>query len=303
MTMSDAVTLRTRLTRRPILVAPGVYDALTAHLAEQAGFSALYVSGAAIAYTRLGRPDIGLVSMSEVTDVITMIRDRVSASLIVDADTGYGNALNVGRTMRLFERAGANAIQLEDQAFPKRCGHLDGKALIPAEEMIGKIKAALDARHARETLVIARTDAIAVEGFERAISRAASYRNAGADILFVEAPKTPEELKRIPAALSGVPLMANMVEGGKTPPLSASDLQAIGFSLVIFPGGIVRALARTAAEFYVSLAAHGTSAPFGNRMHDFASLNEAIGTPAMIALGKQYEAPATAPRAKKDPGA
>src|SRR5215471_14619637 len=225
MTMSDAVTLRTRLTRRPILVAPGVYDALTAHLAEQAGFSALYVSGAAIAYTRLGRPDIGLVSMSEVTDVITMIRDRVSASLIVDADTGYGNALNVGRTMRLFERAGANAIQLEDQAFPKRCGHLDGKALIPAEEMVGKIKAALDARHSRDTLVIGRTDAIAVEGFERAIERAALYRDAGADVLFVEAPKTRAELKRIPAALSDVPLMANMVEGGKTPPLAAADLE------------------------------------------------------------------------------
>ena len=208
-------------------------------------FPTLYVSGAAIAYTRLGRPDIGLVAMSEVTDTIAMIRDRVSAHLVVDADTGYGNALNVSRTIRLFERAGANAIQLEDQAFPKRCGHLDNKTLIPAEEMVGKIKAALDARHSRETLVIARTDAIAVEGFERAIARAVSYRDAGADILFVEAPKTRAELQRIPPALNDVPLMANMVEGGKTPPLAAADLEAIGFSLVIFPGGIVRALART----------------------------------------------------------
>src|SRR5712691_1483233 len=195
MTMADAATLRTRLTRKSIVVTPGVYDALTAHLAEQAGFSALYVSGAAIAYTRLGRPDIGLVAMSEVVDIVAMIRDRVGAHLVVDADTGYGNALNVSRTIRLFERAGASAIQLEDQAFPKRCGHLDDKALIPAEEMVGKIKAALDARHSRETLLIARTDAIAVEGFDRAIERAARYREAGADMLFVEAPRTRDDLK------------------------------------------------------------------------------------------------------------
>jgi len=298
--MTDAVNLRTRLTRKPIVVAPGVYDALTAHLAEQAGFSTLYVSGAAIAYTRLGRPDIGLVAMSEVADTIAVIRDRVGANLVVDADTGYGNALNVSRTIHLFERAGANAIQLEDQAFPKRCGHLDNKALIPAGEMVGKIKAALDARHSRDTLVIARTDAIAVEGFERAIGRAVSYRDAGADILFVEAPKTHAELQRLPAALSDVPLMANMVEGGKTPPLAAADLEAIGFSLVIFPGAIVRALARTASEFYASLAAHGTSGPFLDRMYDFAALNDVIGTPEMIALGKDYEA--GAPNNKKGRG-
>ena len=162
--MADVVKLRSRLMRKPIVVAPGVYDAFTALVAEQSGFRTLYVSGAAISYTRLGRPDIGLVSMSEVVEIVGMIRDRVDADLIVDADTGYGNALNVGRTMRLFERAGASAIQLEDQDFPKRCGHLDGKVLIPAAEMAGKIKAALDARRSRETLVIARTDAIAVEG-------------------------------------------------------------------------------------------------------------------------------------------
>jgi 2-methylisocitrate lyase-like PEP mutase family enzyme len=286
--MTDT-TLRFRLAAAPILVAPGVYDALTAHLAERAGFSAVYVSGAGIAYTRLGRPDIGLVAMSEVVDTIALIRDRVAGHLIVDADTGYGNALNVARTVRLFERAGANAIQIEDQAFPKRCGHLDNKILIPAQEMIGKIKAALDARHSHETLVIARTDAIAVEGFERAMARAASYRDAGADVLFVEAPKTRDELKRISPPLKGVPLMANVVEGGKTPPLKAADLEALGFSLVIFPGGIVRAVAHLASEFYASLAANGTSEPFRNRMHDFDGLNDVIGTPAMIELGKQYE--------------
>jgi len=298
--MTDAVNLRTRLARKPIVVAPGVFDALTAHLAERAGFSTLYVSGAAIAYTRLGRPDIGLVAMSEVVDTIAMIRDRVGACLIVDADTGYGNALNVSRTVRLFERAGANAIQLEDQTFPKRCGHLDNKALVPTEEMVGKIKAALDARHSRETLVIARTDAVAVEGFEHAIARAVSYRDAGADILFVEAPKTRAELQRIPPAINGVPLMANMVEGGKTPPLSATDLQALGFSLVIFPGGIVRALARTATEFYASLAALGTTEPFSERMYDFAALNDILGTPELIELGKKYET--AAPNSKKGLG-
>src|SRR5438445_10899532 len=154
-------TLRARLTRKPIVVTPGVYDALTALVATQAGFATLYVSGAAIAYTRLGRPDIGLVSMSEVAETIALIRDRVGAHLIVDADTGYGNALNVVRTVRIFERAGASAIQLEDQDFPKRCGHLDGKALIPADEMTGKIKAALDPRRSPEPLVIPRADAAA----------------------------------------------------------------------------------------------------------------------------------------------
>jgi 2-methylisocitrate lyase-like PEP mutase family enzyme len=290
--MADAVKLRSRLRRKPIVVAPGVYDAFTALVAEQSGFRTLYVSGAAISYTRLGRPDIGLVSMSEVVEIVGMIRDRVDADLIVDADTGYGNALNVGRTMRLFERAGASAIQLEDQAFPKRCGHLDGKVLIPAAEMAGKIKATLDARRSRETLVIARTDAIAVEGFERAIERAALYRDAGADVLFVEAPKTRAELRRIPPALGGVPLMANMVEGGKTPPLSAAELESMGFALVIFPGGIVRALGRMASEYYASLAARGTSEPFRSRMLDFTSINELIGTPEMLALGKRYESPA-----------
>jgi 2-methylisocitrate lyase-like PEP mutase family enzyme len=290
--MADVVNLRTRLMRKPIIVAPGVYDAFTALVAEQSGFRTLYVSGAAISYTRLGRPDIGLVSMSEVVEIVGVMRDRVGAELIVDADTGYGNALNVGRTIRLFERAGASAIQIEDQDFPKRCGHLDGKVLIPTAEMVGKINAAVDARRSHETLVIARTDAIAVEGFERAIERAALYRDAGADVLFVEAPKTRPELKRIPPALGGVPVMANMVEGGKTPTLSAAELEAMGFALVIFPGGIVRALARMAREYYASLAARGTSEPFRSRMLDFTSLNELIGTPEMLALGKRYESAA-----------
>src|SRR5436853_4396536 len=169
-------SLRALISQKPIVVAPGVYDAFTALVATRAGFGTVYVSGAAIAYTKLGRPDIGLVSMSEVAETVTLIRDRVGAHLIVDADTGYGNAINVVRTVRTFERAGANAIQFEDQDFPKRCGHLDGKALIPADEMIGKIKAALDTRASADTLIVARTDAAAVEGFDRAIERATRYK-------------------------------------------------------------------------------------------------------------------------------
>jgi 2-methylisocitrate lyase-like PEP mutase family enzyme len=292
-------TLRQRLVRPPILIAPGIYDPLTALIAEQAGFEALYVSGAAIAYTRLGRPDIGLVSMSEVVDNVALIRDRVRAHLVVDADTGYGNALNVERTVRLLERAGANAIQIEDQHFPKRCGHLDDKALIPAQEMVGKIKAAVDARASRETLIIARTDAVAVEGFERAGARAELYREAGADVLFIEAPRNRDELASVGVSMGKTtPLMANMVEGGKTPLIPASELQAIGFAIVIFPGAIVRALAKTAEEFYASLKANGSTEPFRQRMFDFDALNKLIGTPEMLARAKRYEAAPT-PDAKK----
>jgi len=284
-----SVSLRQRLSHRPILLAPGAYDALTASLATDAGAEAIYLSGAAIAYTRLGRPDIGLVSLTEVVDTIALIRDRVATPLIVDADNGYGNALNVQRTVRLFERAGASALQIEDQSYPKRCGHLADKQLIPAAEMAGKIKAAVDARADRETLVIARTDAIAVEGFQPAIDRAGLYTEAGADVLFVEAPGSEAELSSVTTALGGrLPLMANMVEGGKTPILSAEALEALGFSLVIFPGGIVRAIARTAADFYATLARDGSSAAFRNRMHDFDTLNAVIGTPDMLALGKHY---------------
>jgi 2-methylisocitrate lyase-like PEP mutase family enzyme len=291
--MTDT-TLRARLVRPPILVAPGVYDPLTALIAERAGFEALYVSGAAIAYTRLGRPDIGLVSMGEVVDTVALIRDRVDAHLVVDADTGYGNALNVERTVRLLERAGANAIQLEDQDFPKRCGHLDDKILIPAPEMVGKIKAAVDSRHNSETLIIARTDAVAVEDFDRAIARAALYRDAGADMLFVEAPRERNELGRVAALLgNATSLMANMVEGGKTPILSASELQGLGFAFVIFPGAIVRALAKAAEDFYGVLKTHGTTDPFRARMFDFDGLNDLIGTAEMLAQGKKYEAAPT----------
>jgi 2-methylisocitrate lyase-like PEP mutase family enzyme len=297
--MNQQDTLRSLLSKPPIVVAPGIYDPLTALIATRAGFRSLYISGAAIAYTRLGRPDIGLVSLTEVVETVSLIRDRVDSNLIVDADTGYGNALNVERTVRLLERAGANAVQIEDQGFPKRCGHLDGKTLISAAEMAGKINAAVDARHSKDTLIIARTDAVAVEGFERAVERALLYKDAGADVLFVEAPKAREELAKIVKQVGRtLPLMANMVEGGKTPMLSATELEALGFSLVIFPGGIVRTLAKTAGEYYASLAAHGSTQPFRERMFDFDELNGLLGTPEMIDRGKQYELP-SAPANKK----
>lgn len=283
-------SLAARLRDKPIVVAPGVYDALTASIATEAGFPALYVSGAAIAYTRLGRPDIGLVAMTEVLDTIALIRDRVPTPLVVDADTGYGNALNVARTVRLFERAGASAIQLEDQTLPKRCGHLTDKEVIPAAEMAGKIAAAVDARHAQATLVIARTDSVAVEGFDRAIERARLYAEAGADLLFVEAPKTRAQLAAITAALGGTrPLMVNMVEGGQTPLAGAAELEALGFRLVIFPGAVVRALAHAAQDFYATLARDGTTEAFRARMFDFGALNRLIGTPQMLEQGRRYE--------------
>lgn len=291
--MTASADFRARLHRKPIVVAPGIYDALTASLAESAGFEAAYLSGAAIAYTKLGRPDIGLVSMAEVADTLTHIRERVSLPIVVDADTGFGNALNVQRTVRVFERAGANALQLEDQTFPKRCGHLTDKGVIPAKEMAGKIRAAVDARTSEQTLIVARTDAVAVEGFERAIARAHLYAEAGADMLFIEAPKTREELARVVAACGPqIPLMANMVEGGVTPIVPAADLETLGFAFVIFPGGIVRAIAKAAQDFYTTLHRDGTTDAYRDRMFDFRGINDLLGTEAILARGKTYESDA-----------
>lgn len=289
-TATAGVSLRSRLAAGPALLAPGVHDALTASIAAAAGFEALYLSGAALAYTRLGRPDVGLVSLSEVADAVALVRDRVQTPLVVDADTGYGNALNAQRAVRLLERAGAGAIQLEDQTHPKRCGHLRDKAVVPAAEMAGKLRAAVDARASEDTLIIARTDAAAVEGLPRALDRARLYAEAGADVLFVEAPRSRADLEAVAGALGGLrPLVANMVEGGDTPVLPAHELGALGFALVIFPGGIVRALARTAGDYYRSLRLAGTTDPFRDRMLDFEALNLLIGTPELLALGRSYE--------------
>ncbi len=286
---NPARILRERLDKRPVLLAPGAVDPLTAQIAVLAGFEALYLTGAGIAYTRLGMPDIGLTTMNDVTDVIMRIADKVSVPLIVDGDTGFGNALNVQRTVRCFERAGAAAIQLEDQTFPKRCGHLRGKAVVPAEEMIGKIKAAVDARQ-RGLLIIGRTDAGAVEGFDRAFERAERYAEAGADIIFVEAPRTREELASVPQRLGAMrPLMANMVEGGRTPMTPVADLEAMGFSLVVFSAGVVRAMAKTARRFYDTLRAEGTTDPIREDMYDFEELADIVGTSDLLEIGKRYD--------------
>jgi 2-methylisocitrate lyase-like PEP mutase family enzyme len=284
------MTLRTRLRSKKILVAPGVYDGLTAALADAAGFEALYLSGAAVAYTRLGRPDIGLSTASEMADTMALIADRTALPVIIDADTGFGNALNAQRTMRVYERAGAAALQVEDQTYPKRCGHLADKSLVPAAEMAGKVAAMADARASEETQIIARTDAIAVEGFNAAIDRAETYLEAGADVLFIEAPQSREQLARIAGHFAGrAPLLANMVEGGATPITGADDLEEQGYSIVIFPGGIVRAIAKTAQDYYHSLAANGSNRPFAERMFDFDGLNRVIGTAEMLEEGAHYD--------------
>ncbi len=284
----DPLALRARLAQAEPLLLPGIYDPLSAMLAEQAGFEGVYLSGANIAYTQLASPDIGLVTMTETADVLARIRARVSVPIVVDADTGFGNALNVQRTVRVFERAGATAIQLEDQDFPKRCGHLQNKSLISSAEMAGKIRAALDARD--QTLIIARTDAIAVEGFDAAMDRAEAYVTAGADVLFIEAPENLDQMRAMVTRFAGrVPLLANMVEGGRTPISSAKELGKLGFSIVIFPGGTVRALAKGLSDYFASLRQHGTTAPFRDRMLDFDGLNALIGTPGILEAARIYD--------------
>ena len=287
--MSPQSTLRNRLGEKKILVVPGVYDAFGAIMAERAGFEALYLSGASIAYTKLGSPDIGLITLNELESVVGNVCERSALPIIVDADTGFGNALNVQRTIKLLERAGAAAIQIEDQSLPKRCGHLDGKTLVNAVEMNGKIKAALDARSNNDTVIIARTDAIDVEGYDLAMERAAGFVESGADILFIEA---FQNVKQIAGAVerfgNQIPLLVNMVEGGKTPMLPAAELETMGFSVVIFPGGLVRAIAHTAEQYFASLNEMGSTRDYQNKMFDFEELNELLGTDRILEAGKQY---------------
>ena len=278
-------TLKTRLAQAQPLLAPGVYDALTALVAEQAGFEALYLSGASIAYTRLGRSDVGLTTFTEVQDTLARITERVAVPVIVDADTGFGNALNVQRTVRGLERAGAAMIQLEDQGFPKRCGHLDGKTVIPVGEMCGKLRAA-------GTLILARTDALAVEGLDAALERADAYLACGVDALFIEALRTPDQMDAACSRFAArVPLLANMVEGGKTPVQDSGELGRRGFRIVIFPGGTARAVAHTLQDYYASLHRDQTTAPWQGRMLDFDGLNRLIGTPELLETGRRYENP------------
>ncbi len=284
------VSFKRRIAEPRAILAPGAYDALSALLVEQAGFEAVYISGASVAYTQLGRPDVGLITATHIADVVSRVRDRVSLPMIVDIDTGFGNAINVQQIVRQMERLGANALQIEDQTSPKRCGHLQGKDLISAEEMAGKVKAAVDARSSEDTIIIARTDAVAVEGFERALERAALYRDAGADVLFVEALQSLDEMRAVCRAFGAdTPLLANMVEGGKTPILTKDQLEEMGFRIVISPGSMVRALAFMAQEFLRLLHANGTTALYRDRMLDFAQINALIGLPDLLADGARYE--------------
>ncbi|MEN3293381.1 MAG: hypothetical protein V7642_2634 [Burkholderiales bacterium] len=283
------MTLKARLQQRDILVAPGIYDAFSALMVERAGFEAMYLSGASIAYTRLAAPDIGLVSFAEVCETVAAIRERNTLPMIVDADNGYGNALNVQRTVKRLEQAGASAIQLEDQTSPKRCGHLDGKSLISCEEMVGKIKAAVDIRKNEDTLIIARTDAVAVDGFEAAIERAEAFVEAGADVLFIEAVRDIEQMHAVTARFaSRVPLLANMVEGGKTPLKGAGELQEIGYRLAIFPGGTVRAVAHALDSYFGELRSTGSNRGNAQRMLDFDGLNGLLGTRSILDNARRY---------------
>lgn len=245
--------LRERLARREILVLPGVANALGARVVEEVGFEAVYVSGAGIANMYLGAPDVGLVTLTEVAGHVGAIRDAVELPMVVDIDTGYGNALNVARTVRVLERSGANAVQMEDQVTPKRCGHFGGKEVIDREEMVQKVRAAVEAREDSSFTIIARTDARAALGFEEALKRAADYAEAGADVTFVEAPQSVEEMATIAKELRA-PQVANVVEGGLTPALGVRELEEMGFAIALYANiglqGAIRGMQNTLSHLY-----------------------------------------------------
>jgi 2-methylisocitrate lyase-like PEP mutase family enzyme len=243
-----------------------------------------------VSFTRIGRPDLGLTTLTEVADSVANMRERTDIPLIVDADTGFGNALNVRRSVRLLERMGANGIQLEDQTSPKRCGHLAGKTMVSTAEMVGKIKAALDARADDATLIIARTDAISIDGIDVAVERAVSYVDAGADVIFVEAMADKEQMARIGTEIgSRVPVLANMVEGGKTPLTPAKELGELGFSLVIYPGAMVRVTSFAAQAYLRELKAVGTTSGMLEKMNSFDQIMDMVGLQESIAEGKAYD--------------
>jgi 2-methylisocitrate lyase-like PEP mutase family enzyme len=269
------------------LVLPGAYDALSARLIEAAGFGAVYLTGAGYANSGLGVPDIGLVTATEMRDHVARIVDVVGIPLVVDADTGFGNAINIGRTVRQFERAGAAALQIEDQVFPKRCGHFEGKDVIPAQEMVQKVRAAVDARSSESLLIIARTDVRAVSTLEEALERAHMYQEAGADVLFVEAPISVEEMRTIGQQLDG-PLIANMVEGGKTPLLSAGELAELGFAIALFANATLRMAHRAVASLLDELARTGSTSALLDQMAGWEERQEAVGKSAFDALELKY---------------
>ena len=281
--------LRAISDRRALLV-PGAANALTARIIEDLGFEAVYLTGAGLANTELGVPDIGLAGLTDLARATAAIAAATTLPLVVDADTGFGNAINVIHTIRTLERAGAAAIQLEDQSFPKRCGHFAGKELIPAAEMVGKVRAAVDARSSRDCLVIARTDARAVEGLEAAIARARSYAEAGADVTFVEAPESLDELAEVPRRLP-VPQVANMVVGGKTPLATRDELAGMGFGLVLYANAALQASVLAIEEVLGALRRDGSLASVSGRLTGFAERQRLVGKPEWDALEARFASP------------
>ncbi|QKS01140.1 isocitrate lyase/PEP mutase family protein [Sphingomonas sp. CL5.1] len=279
-------SLREIVARREATLAPGAANALFARIIEDIGFECCYVTGAGIANMALGAPDIGLTTLDEVAATVSRIADAVSLPLIVDADTGFGNAVNAWRTMKVLERAGAAAIQIEDQSFPKRCGHFSGKGVVPVAEMTAKIKASLDAR-SKDTLVIARTDVLAAEGLDSALDRAAAFIEAGADMTFVEAPRDAQQMRRI-AAL-GVPQIANIVHGGKTPPLPQTELAAMGFAIVLYANAALQAAVRASHEVLDSLKAEGSLEAVTGRLASFEERQTAVAKDKWDALEQRYK--------------
>ncbi|MCB2102270.1 MAG: isocitrate lyase/PEP mutase family protein [Rhodobacterales bacterium] len=274
--MRRTTRFRDLIERPEILMLPGVQDALSAKIAEQAGFQAITCGGYATSATLLGEPDTSQLSLTEMADHYARICDAVDIPLFGDGDTGFGNVTNVARTVRLYERTGLAGMFIEDQVFPKRCGHMAGKQVIPAVDMVAKVQAALDARTDPDFVIMARTDAVAVNGLDDAIERMALYREAGADLLFVEAPRTEADMRRICTELDG-PCMANMIEGGQTPVLPLEALQEIGFAVVTYPVALTYALASTTRDLMAHMAAKGTTVGFPGEMMDFDEFNAVIG--------------------------
>ena len=271
-----AQRFRDRIAEERIIVAPGCYDALSARLVEQAGFEAVYMTGYGVSATLIGQPDVGLVTMTEMVSRAGHLASAVGIPVIADADTGYGSAINVMRTVREYIRAGVAAIHLEDQVFPKKCGHTRGKQVIPKEEMVGKLLAAVDSRGNSDLVIIARTDANAVHGLDDAMDRARAYIEAGADMIFVEAPKSVEEMRRIHEELRS-PLVANMVEKGLTPLLKNQELEAIGFRLVLYPLSSLMAATRAIRDLLRTLKETGATEEFRSRMIEFPELSRIVG--------------------------
>lgn len=286
--MTKAKKLRELMARKGIIVAPGGFTPLAGIIAEQLGFDCLYMSGYGVSAFRLGSPDIGLMTMSEALDSARNMARATSLPLISDVDTGYGNAANMQRTVEEFELAGVAGIQMEDQVWPKRCGHMEGKQLIPAEEMANKIRAAVEARKDKDFVIIARTDANTVLGFDEAIRRLKLYGESGADILFFESPVSMEETRKIPSLLPGRHLMINMSEGAKTPIMTNQELEDLGYKLVIWPSSATWAAAKAIRDIFAELKEKGTTAGALDTMFLFHEFNEIIGLQKAMDIAKKY---------------